>query len=320
VAQETIEGATIDRVAGVPEAQSRSEASPQMGEHDPAGSILPDDLRAIVDGLTAGLSIQDETGRLVYVNDDAARLCGFATPEAMLRASPDELQAQFELLDEHGRAVDFAALPGRRALAGETPEPRIVGFRLRDGVERWSIVRARALVLASGRPIAINTFVDITARIELEHRLRASEQRNRQSREAEQRARRAAEQLAARMERLQAFARTLADAPTVDAVVELVAREARIGLLADEVVVGLVDDAGTSLVVILDERGDRVVRGGARRAVDLMSEDPLASAVRTGQAVSRHVTRATLPAVSSRRRIPRRRIPRRRRRAAAPSP
>ena len=78
---------------------------------------------------------------------------------------------------------------------------------------------------------------------------------NVRSYEAEQGARRAAEELADRMERLQAVTRTLADATTIEDVVAIVSDEARRALGAESVVVGLLDDAGTRL--------DLVVREGA---------------------------------------------------------
>ena len=40
-------------------------------------TLLSADLRAILQGIAAGVTVQDERGRLLFVNDDAARLCDF---------------------------------------------------------------------------------------------------------------------------------------------------------------------------------------------------------------------------------------------------
>ncbi len=137
---------------------------------------LPADLGTILQGISAGVTVQDEHGRLLFANDDAAGLGGFLSSTEMLEANPGELLARFQILDEDGIPFDRAMLPGRRALAGETVEPIVVGFR-RDslGTPRWSILGARAATLSDGRRVAINTFHDVTARVETEQRIRASE-------------------------------------------------------------------------------------------------------------------------------------------------
>ena len=204
------------------------------------GTLAPielDDLRTVLGGVTAGLSVQDETGRLIYVNADAAELSGFESPAAMLAATPAEIRARYELIDETGQPLDIATLPGRRALAGEPVDPLIVGFRLGDGAERWSIVRARAMELAGGRRVAVNTFIDITARIELEQRLRSSERRTQELAEERQRATELARMMADAALRLD-------EADDTDAVVQAAA-ESAVPILADWCVVDLLDDDGT---------------------------------------------------------------------------
>ena len=39
-----------------------------------------DDLAVVLAGVSAGISVQDASGRLIYVNDVAARMAGFASP------------------------------------------------------------------------------------------------------------------------------------------------------------------------------------------------------------------------------------------------
>ncbi|HET7725715.1 MAG TPA: GAF domain-containing protein [Candidatus Limnocylindrales bacterium] len=162
----------------------------------PASPIVPDankppfsfasELRAILDAVPDGVTVQDATGRLVYANEAAARLSGFASAQAFLAASGPELLARFELLDEHDRPFPLEALPGRLALRGTTPEPVTVQFRvLATGERRWSTIRSTPMRDASGRVThAVNAFQDITARVLAERELRASEARYRLAAEA----------------------------------------------------------------------------------------------------------------------------------------
>src|SRR6185369_10661649 len=119
---------------------------------------------------------------------------------------------------------------------------------------------------------------------------------NGRAHEAEQRARRAAEELADRMERLQAVTRTLADAPTIEDVVAIVADEAKRALGADSVVVGLLDETANRLdLVVRDGDGSPFPDGGPvadggpiaerARTMPLDAEVPLAIAVREARPV-----------------------------------
>ena len=132
-----------------------------------ATTVLTSRLAEILDAVDSGVTVQDADLRLVYVNQAAADLCGWATPEEMLAASPAETIARFELLDEAGNPVSPAVLPGRRVLAGEDPDPLILRFKVRaTGEERWSIVRARAIEIGSGQRLAVTTFNDLTAQVQ----------------------------------------------------------------------------------------------------------------------------------------------------------
>lgn len=202
------------------------------------GLDLPVDLRTILEGIAAGVTVQDDRGHLLFVNDDAAILSGYHSPREMLAASPIDMLKRFQLVDELGEPFPFDRLPGRRVLAGQAAEPVLIGFRLlADGAERWSIVRARAATLADGRHVAINTFHDVTPRIETERRIRASEQRTRELAEARRRDEEIARHLADTSLRLD-------EARDVGAVVQLAA-EASIPILADWCLVDLLQADGT---------------------------------------------------------------------------
>ena len=157
---------------------------------------MPADFQAVLAGISAGVTVQDDRGRLVYVNADAARMAGFASPGDMLAAAP-VLFERFEMIDEEGQPLDLDRLPGRRLLEGQAVDPLVVGFRLLgDGTEHWSMLLARATTLADGRRVVINTFHDVTSRIEAERRIIASERRSREIAEQRRRAEEIARMLA----------------------------------------------------------------------------------------------------------------------------
>ncbi|HEV7811273.1 MAG TPA: PAS domain-containing protein, partial [Candidatus Limnocylindrales bacterium] len=146
------------------------------------------DLSVVLAGVTAGITVQDDSGRLIYANPLAATMAGFRDPDELLAASPGELVARFQLVDERGALFDPSRLPGRRVLRGESPDPVLVGFRPVGGEERWSMLHARTTVLEDGRHVAVNTFHDVTTRIEAERRVRDRERRFREMAEERRRA------------------------------------------------------------------------------------------------------------------------------------
>ena len=117
-------------------------------------------LEAVADGVTA----QDPTGRLVYANDAAARLVGFASAAEMIATPPAQIMHAFEVFDESGEPLPLERLPGRIALAGREAPRTILRFRiLATGEERWSVVKASPVFDQAGNVrFAVNVFDDIT--------------------------------------------------------------------------------------------------------------------------------------------------------------
>lgn len=106
-----------------------------------------DDLEAIVEGVADAVTAQGSDGRLVYANDAAVRLLGFADADELLAAPPQEFLRRFEMLDEDGAELPLERLPGRRALAGERPPPLTVRYRHFLSAEvRWSRVQSTPLL------------------------------------------------------------------------------------------------------------------------------------------------------------------------------
>jgi PAS domain S-box-containing protein len=120
-------------------------------------------LETIMRTVDEGVVVQSQSRGLVYANDAAARLNGFASAEEMLAADREETLAQFEILDTEGKPFDIEQLPGRRALRGESAE-ETVRYRRRNTLEeRWSVVRANPVHDADGNVVlAVSVIHDVT--------------------------------------------------------------------------------------------------------------------------------------------------------------
>jgi PAS domain S-box-containing protein len=125
---------------------------------------LSQQLDVILEGVADGITVQDRSGKLVFVNSAAARLTGLASREELLNIGGSELFERFEMFDEQGRAFQPENLPGRRALAGEGAASVLLRTRDRvDGREWWSQIRANAVLGDDGAPeLAVNIWHDVS--------------------------------------------------------------------------------------------------------------------------------------------------------------
>jgi PAS domain S-box-containing protein len=124
-----------------------------------------DQLAAILGGIAEGVTVQDAQGEMIFANDVAANLSGFASAEEFRRSAASVPQ-RFALFDESGNALPFDRLPGRRVLRGEEPDEIVVQFRHpHSGEWRWSILDAAAVRDEQGGVrMVVNIFRDITDR------------------------------------------------------------------------------------------------------------------------------------------------------------
>jgi PAS domain S-box-containing protein len=124
-----------------------------------------DQLATIVGGVTDGIIVQGRAGRLVFANDAAAQLTGYATARELLAEPMTEIFNRFEVFDVTGRPLTIEELPGRRAMSGEAVPETVVRFRHRaTGEERWSVIQAAPVRGDDGTVLqAINVFRDVTA-------------------------------------------------------------------------------------------------------------------------------------------------------------
>jgi PAS domain S-box-containing protein len=129
-------------------------------------------LQAVLDDLAEAVIIVGPQSELTYVNQAAAELVGFGSPEETLAAGSAKMYADFDLLDEWGAELDPDLLPTRRVLAGEDPPPLIMRRRHRvTGEERWLRVKANPVLdpLTSERMLAVNVIEDVTGERRISH-------------------------------------------------------------------------------------------------------------------------------------------------------
>ena len=134
-------------------------------------------LEAILANLGEAVTVQDQSGRLVYANQAAAELLGAESVAELLDTPPRELAERFRSYNVDGTPVDLDKLPGRLVLQGREAEPLVVrAIDRKTGEERWRVTKATPVRGADGEVIlAVNVIEDITdtKRSELSQRLLA---------------------------------------------------------------------------------------------------------------------------------------------------
>src|SRR5918994_1693610 len=130
-----------------------------------------DEVNTILGGVADAVTAQAPDGSLVYANEAAVEITGFGSVGELLSATPGAIVSRYEMTDEHGEPLDVMRLPGRRAMAGEQPEPLVVRSRMVGTREwRWARVKATPVFEPDGRVrLAINVTEDITELKRAEH-------------------------------------------------------------------------------------------------------------------------------------------------------
>lgn len=133
-----------------------------------------DQLSAILAGVAEGITVQAASGRMVYANDAAARLCGFSSAAELLAEPSGDILTRFQIFDESGAVLPADRLPGRLALQARSVPEALVRFRvLATGEERWSLVGATAVTDSQGQvQLSVTIFRDVTERKRVEETAR----------------------------------------------------------------------------------------------------------------------------------------------------
>jgi PAS domain S-box-containing protein len=140
------------------------EAEARIRESEDRYRNLSARLDVILQGVADGITVQDQSGRIVYANDAAARACGLSNAAELIAASPESIAERFELLDEAGNPIPPEAVPAQRVLAGKEAEPMTARVRERaTGREWWSVLKSSAVRDSAGRvELAVNIWHDMS--------------------------------------------------------------------------------------------------------------------------------------------------------------
>jgi two-component system phosphate regulon sensor histidine kinase PhoR len=134
-----------------------------------------DQLETIFQNVSDGITMLDIHGNVVYVNDAAAKSCGFSSANEMMGMPRETLQMvlrRFEMRDEQGKLLSFDQLPTRRVLQDEKFAQIVLQYRdLIRGTTFWSLLKSQPIYDALGNvQFVVNVVTDITERKELEQR------------------------------------------------------------------------------------------------------------------------------------------------------
>lgn len=135
-----------------------------------------DKLAVVLDGVTDGITMQDHSGRLVYANEAAARVCGFGSAPELLAAPIAQVLERFQMFDPSGAPLPLERLPNRALFSGGVAEETLIQYQVAGSSERhWSTVRANGLRGRDGRlSFVVNVFRDVSERQRQDEALRVS--------------------------------------------------------------------------------------------------------------------------------------------------
>src|SRR5207249_4105466 len=132
-----------------------------------------DQLDIILQGVADGIIVYAPDRRIMYANDAAAQMTGYASVQELLATQPLGIVARYELIDEQGQPFPHTQLTHRRVFGGEPEAQAIIGYT-QPGTgqsERWSLVKSRPVLGESGQTAMVITIIhDITELIIVERR------------------------------------------------------------------------------------------------------------------------------------------------------
>lgn len=136
-------------------------------------------LNQVLHGVANGITVQDATGKLVFVNQAAARMMNCASPEAAVEKGGAGILKGFKFYDEHMRPITPADFPGRHALQGVREPEMLIAYTTDDKASlHWTIVKAMPVLDEHGQvTLAVNVLQDVTHLKETETRLKEANAR-----------------------------------------------------------------------------------------------------------------------------------------------
>jgi PAS domain S-box-containing protein len=135
-------------------------------------------LTAALSTLAEAVTVQHTGGALIYANEAAARMLGFASAQELLATPAEQLMRMFDTTNEDGSPLRVEDLPGHQVIAG-VREPKPLVTRARDrrtGEVGWRVTKASGVYGSNGElKLVVNVIEDITEvkRAELAQRMLA---------------------------------------------------------------------------------------------------------------------------------------------------
>jgi len=132
-----------------------------------------DQLEIILQGVADGIIVYATENHILYVNEAAAQMTGYASVQQMLATQQSAILGKYEIIDEQGQPFPVSGLTHRRVFAGEPEATAIIGYREKVSSQpvRWSLVKARPVRGEHGEVAMVITIIhDITERMNLERR------------------------------------------------------------------------------------------------------------------------------------------------------
>jgi signal transduction histidine kinase len=132
-----------------------------------------DQLAIILHGVADGILVYAPDSSILYANEAAAHMTGYASVEEMRATPPLGITNKYTLSDEQGQPLPHTHLTHRRVLAGEAEAQAIIGYTAMASrhPERWSLVKSRPIRDERGEIMMIVTIThDITERMLAERR------------------------------------------------------------------------------------------------------------------------------------------------------
>ncbi|MEA2154584.1 MAG: hypothetical protein QOE11_724 [Solirubrobacteraceae bacterium] len=134
-------------------------------------------LTAALSTLAEAVTVQHAEGALIYANEAAARMLGYASAQELLATPIEEIFQAFESTNEDGSPLRVEDLPGRQVLAGLEARPLVTRVVNRaTGAETWRVTKASGVHDRDGNvKLVVNVIEDITEvkRTEMTQRLLA---------------------------------------------------------------------------------------------------------------------------------------------------
>jgi PAS domain S-box-containing protein len=122
-------------------------------------------LTAALSTLAEAVTVQHTGGGLIYANEAAARMLGFASAQELLATPVEQIMAAYDTTKEDGTPLQMHELPGRQVLGGvREPKPLTVrAVNRATGAVEWRVTKASGVYDSAGElKLVVNVIEDIT--------------------------------------------------------------------------------------------------------------------------------------------------------------